>query len=71
MALTDWLIDKSALVRLGSSPEHWADRIERGLVRLTRRKRAPNASLSAAFGARSPRNQFDQASIETETVGVP
>jgi predicted nucleic acid-binding protein len=32
-----WLIDKSALIRLGRSPdsEVWADRIERGLVRIT------------------------------------
>jgi predicted nucleic acid-binding protein len=32
-----WLIDKSALVRLGRSrdSEVWADRIERGLVRIT------------------------------------
>jgi hypothetical protein len=31
------LIDKSALVRLGASPdvECWAERIERGLVRIT------------------------------------
>lgn len=31
-----WLIDKSALVRLGASPEveAWAGRIERGLVRI-------------------------------------
>lgn len=37
MAVTDWLIDKSALVRLGDSPdaEEWASRIERGLVRVT------------------------------------
>jgi predicted nucleic acid-binding protein len=35
--VTDWLIDKSALVRLGSSPDSddWASRIERGLVRIT------------------------------------
>ncbi|HSV37498.1 MAG TPA: PIN domain-containing protein [Nocardioidaceae bacterium] len=35
--MTDWLIDKSALVRLGDSPdaEDWATRIERGLVRIT------------------------------------
>lgn len=33
---TDWLIDKSALVRLGGSADVavWADRIERGLVRI-------------------------------------
>lgn len=35
-AAQGWLIDKSALVRLTSSPdvELWADRIERGLVRI-------------------------------------
>ncbi len=34
--MTTWLIDKSALVRLGSSPDinDWADRIQRGLVRI-------------------------------------
>jgi len=37
MGVTGWLIDKSALVRLGASPEaaEWASRIERGLVRIT------------------------------------
>jgi len=35
--LTGWLVDKSALVRLGDSPDatEWASRIDRGLVRLT------------------------------------
>nr|WP_097188370.1 PIN domain nuclease [Ornithinimicrobium cerasi] len=35
--MTDWLIDKSALVRLGASPDaaEWAGRIERGRVRIT------------------------------------
>jgi predicted nucleic acid-binding protein len=35
--LSDWLIDKSALVRLGQSPDApaWARRIERGRVRVT------------------------------------
>lgn len=35
--MTEWLIDKSALVRLGASPDavEWAARIERGLVRIT------------------------------------
>lgn len=34
---TEWLIDKSALVRLGASSGApvWADRIQRGLVRIT------------------------------------
>ena len=37
MALTQWLIDKSALVRLSVSedPESWGERIERGLVRIS------------------------------------
>jgi predicted nucleic acid-binding protein len=35
--MSQWLIDKSALVRLGASsqPEEWAARIDRGLVRIT------------------------------------
>lgn len=35
--MSAWLIDKSALVRLGSSPDAkvWADRIQLGLVRIT------------------------------------
>jgi predicted nucleic acid-binding protein len=34
---TEWLIEKSALVRLGASAEAvvWAERIQRGLVRIT------------------------------------
>lgn len=37
MAPAGWLIDKSALVRLGRSVdlEAWADRVQRGLVRIT------------------------------------
>jgi hypothetical protein len=37
MAVTTWLIDKSALVRLAASPDaaEWASRIERGLLRIT------------------------------------
>jgi len=35
--VTTWLIDKSALARLSASPDagEWAERIERGLVRIT------------------------------------
>lgn len=35
--MTQWVVDKSALVRLGDSPDAatWAQRIERGLVRIT------------------------------------
>jgi len=48
--MTSWLIDKSALVRLGSSGSAatWAERIERGLVRVTTMTR-----LEVGFSARS------------------
>jgi predicted nucleic acid-binding protein len=50
MAVTTWLIDKSALVRLGASPDaaQWASRTERGLVRITTVTR-----LEIGFSARS------------------
>lgn len=50
MAVTDWLIDKSALVRLGASAdaEDWAGRIERGLVRITTMTR-----LEVGYSART------------------
>lgn len=45
-----WLIDKSALVRLGASPDAdaWANRIERGLVGIT-----TMTLLEAGYSARS------------------
>lgn len=48
--MTTWLIDKSALVRLGRSPDarEWASRIERGLVRIFTVTR-----LEVGFSARS------------------
>jgi predicted nucleic acid-binding protein len=48
--VTDWLIDKSALVRLAASPDaaEWANRIERGLVRITTITR-----LEVGYSARS------------------
>ena len=48
--MTGWLIDKSALVRLGSSPdaEQWANRVERGLVAIS-----TLTLLEAGFSARS------------------
>jgi predicted nucleic acid-binding protein len=50
MAVTSWLIDKSALVRLAVSPEadEWAQRIQRGLVRITTVTR-----LEVGYSARS------------------
>lgn len=48
--MTDWLIDKSALVRIGTSPDAatWADRVERGLVRV-----ATVTRLEIGFSARN------------------
>jgi predicted nucleic acid-binding protein len=50
MAMTTWLIEKSALTRLAISPEaaEWATRIERGLVRITTVTR-----LEVGYSARS------------------
>lgn len=51
MVVTAWLVDKSALVRLGHSPNaaEWATRIERGLVAISTLTR-----LELGFSARSP-----------------
>jgi predicted nucleic acid-binding protein len=48
--VTSWLIDKSALVRLATSPDAgtWRTRIERGLVRIT-----SLTVLEVGFSARS------------------
>jgi predicted nucleic acid-binding protein len=45
-----WLIDKSALIRLAASPDaaEWAERLERGLVRITTVTR-----LEVGYSARS------------------
>jgi predicted nucleic acid-binding protein len=50
VAVTDWLIDKSALVRLSASSgaAEWAGRIERGLVRI-----ATVTRLEVGYSARS------------------
>jgi predicted nucleic acid-binding protein len=48
-----WLIDKSALVRLGRSShtDAWADRIERGLIRV-----ATVTLLEVGYSARDPQD---------------
>lgn len=50
--MSDWLIDKSALVRLGDSPAaaEWASRLERGLVRISTVTR-----LEVGYSARNAR----------------
>ncbi len=51
-----WLVDKSALARLGASPDAaaWAERIERGLVRIGTVTR-----LEVGFSARSAKELRD------------
>jgi hypothetical protein len=51
--VTDWLIDKSAFVRLAASVDAavWANRIQRGLVRVTTATR-----LEIGYSARSGRD---------------
>lgn len=48
--MSDWLIDKSALIRLTASPDaaEWAGRVERGLVRI-----ATVTRLEVGYSARS------------------
>ncbi len=48
--MTNWLIDKSALIRLSHSadPQGWANRIQRGLIRITTLTR-----LEVGYSARS------------------
>lgn len=50
MAVRPWLIDKSAMVRLATSPDaaEWAGRIQRGLVHITTVSR-----LEIGYSARS------------------
>ncbi|WP_411283067.1 PIN domain nuclease [Lapillicoccus sp.] len=50
MGVTDWLVDTSALARLGGTPDAatWAERINRGLVRI-----ATVTRLEVGYSARS------------------
>ncbi|HYO86049.1 MAG TPA: PIN domain nuclease [Dermatophilaceae bacterium] len=66
--MTEWLVDKSALVRLGDSPDadSWAQRIERGLVGITTLTR-----LEVGYSARSgpeARSMFTRAPMSAMPV---
>lgn len=68
MAVTEWLVDKSALVRLGNSPDadDWAERIERGLLRI-----ATVTRLEVGYSARSgqdARTMFARPPLSTMPV---
>ena len=61
-ARTEWLIDKSALMRLGASADAaaWADRIQRGIVRI-----ATVTLLEIGYSAR------DAADLDAGLRGPP
>jgi predicted nucleic acid-binding protein len=61
-AETEWLIDKSALTRLGASADAaaWAERIQRGIVRI-----ATVTLLEVGYSAR------DQADLDAGLRGPP
>lgn len=66
--MTTWLIDKSALVRLGAGPddEIWAERIERGLVHI-----ATVTRLEVGYSARTAadvRRAFASAPLQSMPV---
>jgi predicted nucleic acid-binding protein len=66
--VTEWLADKSALVRLGDSPDadDWAERIERGLLRI-----ATVTRLEVGYSARSgqdARTMFARPPLSTMPV---
>ncbi|HEX7995579.1 MAG TPA: PIN domain nuclease [Streptosporangiaceae bacterium] len=73
--MTDWLIDKSALVRLGDSPDaaEWAARIERGLVRIstvTRLEVGYSARSGAGLRADWQRPPMSAMPVEYQTPAI-
>ena len=65
--MTTWLIDKSALVRLAASSDSaaWADRIQRGLVRISTLTR-----LEVGFSARSA-SELRQSTVRSPLASMP
>jgi predicted nucleic acid-binding protein len=73
--VTDWLIDKSALVRLSDSPDaaEWAARIERGLVRvstITRLEVGYSARSGAGLRADWRRPPMSAMPVEYQTPAI-
>ena len=68
MAVTRWLIDKSALVRLAHSDdaEEWASKIHRGLVRVTTVTRLVGFSARSAEELRVSTSRPPLASMPIE-----
>lgn len=73
--MTDWLIDKSALARLGDSPDaaEWAARIERGQVRIptvTRLEVGYSARSGAGLRADLRRPPMSAMPVEYQTPAI-
>jgi len=67
VGVTDWLIDTSALARLATSPDAraWADRIDRGLIRICTVTR-----LEVGYSARSGLD-LRSAALRPPLVSMP
>lgn len=73
--MTSWLIDTSALVRLAHSPDAgvWADRIERGLVRIstvTRLEVGYSAKSGSDLRAAARRPPLASMPVEYQTPAI-
>jgi predicted nucleic acid-binding protein len=73
--VTDWLVDKSALVRFASSADaaEWAARIERGLVRIatvTRLEVGYSARSGADLRANLRRPPLSATPVEYQTPAI-
>ncbi len=73
--MTEWLIDTSALVRAGSSPDaaEWASCIERGLVRIavvTRLETGFSAQSGTDLRSRVGRPPIASMPIEYQTAAI-
>ena len=73
--MTSWLIDISALVRLANSPDAgvWADRIERGLVRIstvTRLEVGYSAKSGSDLRAAARRPPLASMPVEYQTPAI-
>ena len=68
--MTTWLIEKSALARLATSPDaaEWATRIERGLVRIT--TVTPLEVGSSVRSGPDVRTGFAQPPLASRPVGT-
>jgi predicted nucleic acid-binding protein len=75
LGLTEWLIDTSALFRLGLSPDaaEWAVRLERGLIRIaavTRLEVGFSAKSGPELRAAVRRQPLASIPVEYQTIAI-